>query len=102
MNNVIDGELYCDFIEKRPDGKFYCLLVEQLKLADESIDIGAAVNKSLATTAVKEALEMSDLQANWCMGELDYPNHEKENHTPPRHNIQKRHPKCTYRMKKVG
>ena len=97
-NNVIDGELYCDFVHKEPDGKFVCALVEKLKLADEGIDIGATVDKNLATPALKTAIGMSDVQADWCLGELDYPNPKVSAHTPPNHIIHDKHPLCTYRM----
>ena len=98
QNNVIDGELYCDFVEKRIDGKFYCLLVEKLKLINPDIDIGSTVSKELVTTEMKEAISMDNEQADWCVGELAYPDPTREEHNPTRHNIKEKHPKCTYKM----
>ena len=99
-NNVIDGVQYCDHIRKE-NGVFVCSFVEELKRRNENIDIGEPIDVNLITPELKAAIAMTDEQAVWCAGELDYPNPEKPNHTPPRHYVQDKHPNCTFRIIEV-
>lgn len=94
-DNVIDGVQYCDFARKE-DGKFICSLIERLKTLDDKIDIGTVIDSKIVTTDIKTELGMTDEQARWCCGEIDYPNPEKDNHTPPHHYVNKTHPNCTF------
>ena len=72
-NNVIDEELYCDFIEKRADGKFYCsMIVERLRV-DSTLTISKELDVELITSDIKTKIGMSDEQAIWCCRNMHFP-----------------------------
>lgn len=72
-NNIIDGELYCDFIEKQPDGKFYCQMIVLAKTADETIDISQVLDPAVITSTMRTELDMTDKQAEYCCGVMAFP-----------------------------
>ena len=72
-NNVIDGDLYCDFIEKRADGKFYCKWIVLAKETDATLEISKAVDSAIITSDIKDTLDMSDEQALFCTRNMHFP-----------------------------
>ena len=71
--NIIDGVQYCDFLEKRIDGKFYCPLVEKVKEFDETFSISKSIDPSIITPIMRTSLDMTDEQVKWTCSVMHFP-----------------------------
>ena len=97
-NNIIDGEQYCDFVEKREDGLFYCPLVEKRKEVDEDFSIGCSLAAIQIATTTTELVGMSMQQLEYCCDVMPFPDpNVKERWKRTLDNKEKhRIPNCTF------
>lgn len=72
-NNFIDGVQYCDFVERKEDGKFYCLLIIEQQKADAEFDISKEADEKDISPEVRVLVGMTDEQIKYCCSVLPFP-----------------------------